>query len=310
MKNTRYLIIILLFGLTLITTNKTLASKNKIILKVGNSIITSVDILNEIKYLRLLNKNLDKLNHEKKIEIAKNSLIKEKIKSIVLSKYIKNFELDQKYYDNLISDFAKKINVESYEELEILLNERNLKIDEIQKKIKVELMWNQLILSKFSKDVKINKDEVRKEILRSNIQKEYLISEILFSIKENEKIELKLNNIKKDIKESSFENAALIHSISSSANNGGRLGWIKENSLSNKIKIELSKISKGEYTDPIVIPGGFLILKINELREIKIKNNIDDEIKIISKEIANKQLNQFSSIFYNKVMKNIQINEF
>ena len=309
MKNTIKLILVLFISLVLLGTNKTFASKNKIILKVENSIITSVDILNEIKYLSLLNKNLNKLDQKKKIEIAKNSLIKEKVKSIILFKYFENFDLDQKYYENLINDFAKRINIGSYEELKAFLKKRNLKFDEIEKKIKLEIMWNQLILSKFSKDVKINKDEIRQEILRSNIQKEYLISEILFSIKENEKIKLKLNKIKKDIKESSFENAALLHSISSSANNGGKLGWIKENSLSNQIKIELSKISKGDYSDPIVIPGGFLILKINEVREIKIKNNIDDEIKIISKEIANKQLNQFSSIYYNKVIKNIQINE-
>ncbi|WP_440614641.1 peptidylprolyl isomerase [Candidatus Pelagibacter sp. HIMB1748] len=309
MKKIIKLILILCFSLVLLATNKTFASKNKIILKVENSIITSVDILNEIKYLSLLNKNLDKLDQKKKIEIAKNSLIKEKVKSIILSRYFKNFDLDQKYYENLINDFAKRINIESHEELKIFLKKRNLKFNEIEKKIKLEIMWNQLILSKFSKDVKVNIDEIRQDVLRSNIQREYLISEILFSIKENEKIKLKLDKIKKDVKESSFENAALIHSISNSANNGGKLGWIKENSLSNKIKIELSKISKGDYTDPIVIPGGFLILKINEVREIKIKNNIDDEIKIISKEIANKQLNQFSSIFYNKTIKNIQINE-
>ena len=114
----------------------------------------------------------------------------------------------------------------------------------------------------------------------------------------------------KDIERSNFSNAALIHSISNSSNNGGNLGWIKFNSLNKKIKDKIKNTFIGNYTKPIVIPGGFLILKIEDQRETDVIENIDKEIEIIKKEIANKQLNQLSNMYFNKIKKEIQFNEF
>ena len=88
------------------------------------------------------------------------------------------------------------------------------------------------------------------------------------------------------------------------------MGWIKFNSLNKKIKDNIKNTFIGNYTNPIVIPGGFLILKVEDQRKTDIIENIDKEIEIIKKEIANKQLNQFSNIYFNKIKKEIQFNEF
>ena len=141
-------------------------------------------------------------------------------------------------------------------------------------------IWNQLILSKFSKDVKINEEEIRNKITQNSYQKEFLISEILFNLEKNEKLPEKFNKIKKEIELNGFGNAALIYSISSSSDNSGKLGWIKNNSLSKKISDELQKISLGDFTNPIVVPGGFLILMILEERQTKIETNIEHELKL------------------------------
>ena len=224
-------------------------------------------------------------------------MIREKIKIIELSKYFETFDVEEKYYDFLMNELQKKLNLESTESFDLHI--KNIGIDKVlvKQKMQIELLWNQLIVEKYSQDIKIDEQKIKDEILKNTFQKEFLISEILFTLDKNQKLNDKFNIIKKDISSNDFSNAALIHSVSDSARSGGKLGWIKLNSLNPKIKNELLKITLGNFTDPIVIPGGFLILKIENEREVRVINDIDKELEIITNEVANKQLNQFSNIF-------------
>ena len=300
------LLLIVWFSLS----NQVNSFENKILLKIDNEIVTSVDLLNEINYLTMVNKKLNNLEKKTIFEISKNSIIREKIKLIELSKYFEELNIENEYYDILLNNFIKRLNLNSKNELKNLVNDLNLPFELIEKKLKVEFFWNQLILSKFSEDVKINEEEIRNKLAQNSYQKEFLISEILFNLEKNEKLSEKFEKIKKEIELNGFGNAALVYSISSSSDNNGKLGWIKNNSLSKKIREEIKKIGLGDFTNPIVIPGGFLILMIAEERQTKIETNIDQELKLITNEIANKQLNQFSNIYLNKIKKEIQINEF
>ena len=286
------------------------ALENKILYKVNNEIITSIDLLNEVEYLTLINKNIKNLSQERIFEIGMNSILREKIKKIELKKYVSSFEVDENFYNLIQDNFLKKINFETINELEKYLLDKNLNIKMIKQKLIEEALWNQLILSKYSKDIKVDKKKIREEILKNNFQKEFLLSEIVFDLDQNQSLEEKLNQIKSEISSSSFSNAALTYSNSDTSKNGGKLGWIKLNSLNPKIKKILSKIKKKSITEPIVIPGGFLILKIEDIREAEVLNNIDREVEIVVNEIANKQLNQFSIIFFNKIEKEVKIDEF
>jgi len=137
-----------------------------------------------------------------------------------------------------------------------------------------------------------------------------LLSEIVFTLNKEEKLGQKLEKITNIIKKRNFTEAALNFSISDTSGNGGDLGWIKENVLNKKIKNELKNINTGEFTSPITIPGGFLILYKKDSREIKNSLNVNDEIKSIINRKTNDQLNRFSNIYLKKLRKNIQINEF
>jgi len=86
------------------------------------------------------------------------------------------------------------------------------------------------------------------------------------------------------------------------------VGWVKENSISKKINNKLKKITKGEFTKPIQVPGGFLILYINDVRSVE-NENMEKQLNLIIREKTNNQLNQFSNIFFNKIKKNTEINE-
>ena len=140
-------------------------------------------------------------------------------------------------------------------------------------------------------------------------KKEFLLSEILFNINESEKLNDKIVLLKKEIKEKGFSQTALTYSISDTSNKGGKLGWVSETIMNKKIKNEVKKIKVGNYTNPIVIPGGFLIIKIEDIRELDNSSDLNDEIEKIINDKTNEQLNQFSNIYFNKIKKDMIINE-
>ena len=300
---------ILLIALFFTFLNNSFAKENKILVKVNNEIITTIDILNEIKFLTFVNKDFKKIDKNNQIQIAKNSLIKEKIKTIEILKYRKNFKLENEPFIKVLQNNFFRENIKSFEELKIVIEKNDLDIETIRTKISIDTFWKGLIYEKFHKNIKINKNEVKKIVLQMEKQNEYLLSEIVFVLNKDEKLDKKLNKIKELIINKNFAEAALNYSISDTSNNGGQLGWIKENVLNEKIKKELRNIKIGEITKEIVIPGGFLILKKENSREIKKGLNIEDEIKIIIDQKTNNQLNRYSNIFLNKLKKNIKINE-
>ena len=283
--------------------------ENKILFKVNNEIITSVDILNEIKYLNLLNKNLENFDKYKIYEVAKNSIIKNKVKENELKKFFKKLEVDEKYLNQITIKYFDKFDLNSIEELKNLLQKHNLILEEIQKKITIQILWNNLIFQKFSKNIKIDKKLIKEEISKKEIQEEFLISEIVFNLKKKETLEKKLAIIKNEIIKNNFSNAAILYSISDTAINGGKVGWVRISSLSKKIRDQLYDLNVGEITNPIQIPGGFIILKIENKKENIVKLDVEKEFEKIIKIKTNEQLNQFSNIYYNKVEKDIKIHE-
>ena len=306
-KNIKLIIVITICSL-IITINAN-TTENKILLKINNEIITSLDILNELDYLKTINKEFNKIEKEKAFEISKNSLIREKIKKVELIKIIKEIKIDDKILDNLILNYFKEFNIKSIPEFEKFFSNKGLDPNLIRKKLSLEILWNQLIFSKYSQNVKIDKQIIKNNLSNNKKQIEFLISEILFNIDENEDLNKKFLLIDNSIKEINFVQTALAYSISDSANKGGKLGWISESILSEQIYNKLKNIKIGEHTKPILVPGGFLILKVLDVREVIKEFNIDEEVDKIVREKTNQQLNQFSNIYFNKVKKDIVINE-
>jgi peptidyl-prolyl cis-trans isomerase SurA len=286
-----------------------LAIENKILFKVNNEIITSIDILTELKYLGIINKDLKKTTNNQAFEIAKRSLIREKIKEIELKKILKEIEVEEKLLNNLLINYFKSINIKTISEFKKFFISQDIDPNLIKKKISIEILWNQFIYSKFKQNVKIDRKSIQNELSNNVKKKEFLLSEILFNINENEKLNDKIVLLKKEINEKGFSQTALTYSISDTSNKGGKLGWVSETIMSQKIKNEVKKIKVGDYTNPIIIPGGFLIIKIEDIREKDNSSDLDNEIEKIIKDKTNEQLNQFSIIYFNKIKKDMVINE-
>ncbi len=298
-----------LFILIIFFNSKVLSIENKIILKVNNKIITNIDIYNEAKYLKALNPNLKTLDENKILEVAKTSLIREKIKEIEISKYNQN-EINEKYFDNIIKSIYTNIGLKDKEEFLNYLSSLNINFLTIKKKLTNEAIWNQLIYKKFFSKLNIDKEKLRNEIKLNKIKSNsYLLYEIVYSADENIKAKELFNEIKKSISDQGFENTASIFSISATSKTGGKLGWIDENSVNKKILTEISKLKIGQYTNPILIPGGFLILSVKDIKEIEKKIDIDKELTLRIRSLQNQQLNQYSNIYFKKIKKDVIINE-
>ena len=305
-----YKAIILVIFFSLINKNAFSENKFYIVAKVNNEIITNYDVETESNYLKLLNPNLNQLDKNRVIGIAKNSLINEIIKQKQLEK-IFEFDQSQKIIDQIFKDFYTNLGFSKEKDFDQLLkNKKTYSILEVKEKIKIDFLWNKLIYNLHNKQIKVDKNKLLNKIKNSDQYKnQYLLSEIFFNKDKNESLENKVNKIKKSIYDVGFNNTASLYSISDTSSVGGKIGWIKEENLSPKILEELYKIRSGEITEIIKIGNNFLILKIEEIKKNKIK--IDNEMKL--KEMIdferNRQLNQFSNIYFNKIKINYSIDE-
>ena len=291
--------------------SKPFSLENKILFKVNNDIITSIDIEEEYKYLIALNDNLKKLSQNEIIEIAKKSIIKEKIKIIEINKNFKNPKIPDEILETILENFYRRLNIDNLDDFKKYLISKNVKYQDIRNKIEIESLWNELIIAKFSSKIQINENEIRNNLIKNQekFSKSYLLSEIFFEISNSNQLNKKYQEIIEIIQKKGFENAAASISTSSTANQGGKIGWIDEDALNENLKKILSELNDNEITGPLTMPGGFMILKINEIKKKEKKQNIENELKRIINFKKNNQLNQFSKIYFNKVKINIKINE-
>ena len=302
-----------IFYLILFIFNITNASsiESKIIYIIENEIITNIDIKNEFKYISALNSQLKNLPKEKIFNIARESIIREKIKKVEILKNFKNLDVNEEYLDLLIKNIYNNLKINSHEEFKNYLKNYNLEIRDIEEKVKIEALWNELIVKKYNSKININIEQIKRDIknTKSLINKNYLLSEIVFEIKDTKKLNEKYILIKKSTEDIGFKNTASIYSISDTSKIGGNIGWINERSLSKAIYENIYQLKKGEISKPLIIPGGILILKINDIKNETMKLDPEKELERIVNFKKNKQLNQYSKIYFNKVKKNQGLSE-
>ena len=285
--------------------------ETRIIYNIQDEIITNVDIKNEFKYLVALNNDLKKLDKEKILSISNESIINETIKKIEISKNFEIKEINKEHSDFLLQEAYSRLGLKSLNEFELYLKGYNLNLDDIRKKISINVLWNKLIIKKYANQILINKDQIKQKINKSEGKKskEYQLSEIVFDVENKEEIKKKYKKIVESINKIGFKNSASVYSGSESAKIGGDIGWINKNSLNKKIERSITNLKIGEISQPIILSSGILILKVVNIKKSEIK--IDDEAELKKAIIyeQNRQLNQFSKIYFNKIKKNIELNE-
>jgi peptidyl-prolyl cis-trans isomerase SurA len=288
-----------------------LAIESKIIFRIGNEIITNIDIKNEFKYLSALNKELQNLDKERIFSISRESIIREKIKKIEILNNFEDLNIDKNYLDKILKNIYQGLNLKSEKDFKLYLKNYDLDFKDIEEKIRIDALWNELIIKRYLSKVDVNVEKIKKEIENNKNQttKSYFLSEIVFEIKDKEELDKKFQLIKNSIDEIGFENTSSTYSIADSAKTGGNIGWINENSLNKMIKSDLALLKKGEISKAILVPGGVLVLKINDIRKEKKEIDLELELKKVIAYQKNKQLSQYSKIYFKKIKKNLDFNE-
>ena len=285
------------------------ANEVKIVAKIENEIITNIDIENEYKYLITLNKSLKDINKKQLLIFAKNSLIKEKIKKKEINKF---YQLEKKNdaVDKLITGIYEKLSIDNLDEFKIYLQNNELEYNNVYKKLEIEAVWNEMVYHLFKDKIYIDETDLRNKLINNQQKVEsLLISEIIVNIKNKNDIEKSYNRLMQSIEKFGYKETVLRLSISNSKNNSGLLGWVNKNTLSKKIQNELNKIEIGQITKPILISSGMLVLKLEDKKFIEPTQNLEEQLLKQTNFEINNQLNNFSTIYYNKIKKNFIVNE-
>ena len=283
--------------------------KNNILVKVGNEIITSIDLENEIRLILFLSKiEVSQQNINEARPQAMQSLIRRFIKKEEINNY--TIETNSNEVSNYIKNVSNNFGVKRTK-LKDLFKENNVDYDYFLERAEIEFLWKQLIFLIYKNQTNINMIEVENEIktaLKNTLETtEYNISEIelIYNEGTNEK---NIRDTMASIKENGFEATAKKLSVSNSSINGGLLGWINEKTLSDLYKNEISIIKKDQVTRPIKNNESIVILKLNEIKKI---DNNEVDLEKIKKNIMNRKkeekLNLFSRSHYSKIERSTMV---
>lgn len=300
--------LILIISIFLIFNGNSLYAKIKtsIIFKINNEIVTNIDLENEKRFLIFLNPKLSNLSENQIENISLNSLKNRKIKKIELDKFLDLTEIknDEIYIKNFISS-TKLRNID---DLKVELIKFKIDYNFFLENFKIDNIWREFIFNKFNSQVKINVDELKKQVqIKQNEINELNLSEILFQANDENELEEMRKKIYQEINKSNFEAAAGIYSISQSKEYGGKLGWIRSNQISEKIYSLIKNIK--DVSEPIKTENGYLILKVNEKRKFNDELNLEQELEKMINQETQAQLNKFGYIYFNKIKKRIFISE-
>ena len=251
---------------------------NKIIVKVGNEIITNFELKNKIlTNIFLSGKEVNQANIDSLKRVVLNQLINLKLKKIELNK----FEIQKD--KNRINNYLNSISQNNIEDFKIKFKKNNLSFDLYVEEIDTEFRWQKLIYSIYSKKIVINEESVNEEVkeifMNNNIVKEFELSEIVIDLNLNDTSNKKIEDILNQIKSVGFEEVALNYSSSSTSLKKGYLGWVNEKSLSKEIYQSIQGLKSGEITKPIRQQNSILFLKLLNTRNVKGINLDKDKIK-------------------------------
>ena len=309
MKIKNYLILILLIFYVKINLSSA-AIQNKIIATVNNEIVTSYELKNKIMTTLILNnKQINQVNiNNFKNQILK-TLINVKLRKKELAKYdLLNMAIDTKKFEQRISKRYSN-NIDDFKNIFIL---NNLSYDLYLEEIKIELAWQQLILQLYGNKVNIDEkeidDELKKIIASQKDIFEYKLSEIEVQVDDNKKINSLVEEVQNQINQEGFKNTAIKYSVSSTALEGGEIGWVNSRSLSNNILALISTMKVNETSKPIFQNNSILFLRLEDIKKLDaLKINSTETKKRIIDQKKNEILNLFSNSHLSKIRNNASV---
>ncbi len=302
--------IITFFTLFFLNTYLNSSISNKIIVKVGNEIITQHELENKINTTLILSKqeikqeNIDKIKRQ-----SLKTLINLKLKNDELKKY--NLEINQLAINEHLLKISQSLNIK-IAELENFFLLNGINYEYYIKELETEFLWRRLIFQLFASKINIVESEVEAElnVIKNAKEKiiEFKLAEIEVNFEENDKQKL-IKEIKESIEKKGFSSTVSKYSISSSNLNDGVIGWVNVNALSNVIRDKIKLLDEGMISQEIIIANSLFFFKILDKKITEVSQNFKlDKLKedLINRK-KNDLLNLYSSSYLSKKKKNTLI---
>ena len=237
-----------------------------------------------------------------------SNLINYKLKKEEVLKF--NVNVDKRALENHLKNLYLKYQTDS-SGLEKLFNDRNLNLEFYLDEVKTEISWQALIFELYNDKIDIDDNEVDKELNemikdQKNIE-EFKLAEIEILLENNSKDNNRLDEVVKQIKLVGFENAAIKFSTSSSALDGGEIGWINLKSLSDSVRNLIIEMKPGEISKPLIKSNSVMIFKLLDKRKLNV-NDVD--IKKIREGIISIMKNELFNLYSNSHLSKLKNDAF
>ena len=272
---------------------------NKIVAKVGNEIVTSFELENKIRTILFLsNRQIDQVNINKVKKKAISDLINKKLKKEEIDRY--GILIEENRLSSYLTDISSKLKMDKEDFIKIM-KRNDISFDLYKEEIKIDLAWQSLIYELNKNSLSVDEKQIIQElneiIKNKKDLEEYELAEIVVDKIYDSNQESILIEISDYISQFNFEEAALKYSISSSASEGGNIGWVSSSSLSNQLKNVLNKLSLGETSSPIINVNQIIFIKL--LNKRKTKANLNLEAEQIKNSLINKRKNELLNLYSN-----------
>ncbi len=307
----------IIFFLTFIFSGNLAANiDNRIIAKIGDEIITGFDIENKIKTnLFLSGQEINQVNVDKIKTETIDLLVNLRLKSNEVKKH--DISTNTQAINQYIKSITSNLNlskIDLIKQFEI----NDIDYSQFLKDIEVEFLWQRLVAKTYLDKIKVDNNQIELELMKiikeeekNKSIKEINLSEIEVTIENKEEEKNLIKEITDSIKSIGFEETAVRFSNSQTAQNGGDLGWVRSDQISEKIYNAIKNLETGEVSKPIKQDKIITFFKINKTKSIKLNNVIDtDNLRIsLENKMKNDLLNLYSNSHLSKI-KNITLIEF
>lgn len=297
--NKIFKIFLIIFFLTITDIHISFTSiKNNIIAKVGNEIITLIELENKINTtLTLANQKINQENIDKLKNISLKKLIDLKIKQ----NEIKNFNLtiNNLAIDNHMQRVSGNLNIDPAD-LKKFFKLNKINYNQYENEVKIEFLWQKLITKLYSSRINIKEDQIKNEINEILNKKEKIIEFKLAELEvnfENENRDELIKEVKNSIKDIGFSKTIIKYSISPSALNEGEIGWINSEDISSSLLKKIENLKIGEISNEIEVSKSLVFYKMldKKINDKTSKMNIDE----IRQNIINKKKNELLNLYSN-----------
>ena len=272
--------------------------KNNIIAKVGNEIITLIELENKINTtLTFANQNINQENIDKLKNISLKRLIDLKIKQNEIKNF--NLSINDLAIDDHMQRISNNLNVDPAD-LKKFFELNKISYNQYENEVKIEFLWQRLISQLYSSKINIKEDQIENEINEILNQKEkitkFKLAELEVNFENENKNEL-IKVIKSSIKDIGFSKTIIKYSISSSSLNEGEIGWINSKDISNNLLKKIENLKVGEISDEIEVSKSLVFYKMldKKIDDKTSKMNIDE----IRQNIINKKKKELLNLYSN-----------